>query len=271
MQLNLVLIPHRVGREIIEQRVKDGYVNATALCKAAGRPWSRYWDARPSRDFAEALSAEIGISISELIQSVKGGDIKLQGTWVHPQVAIHLAQWLSPEFAVKVSGWVYKWMSGHGQPAKVELPYHIRRYVINSANVPPGHFSILVETIHMLIGPMEMLGYTLPESMIPDIALGLMFCKWLRDKAGIDTDQLPTYTHDFEDGRRVPAKAYPDTLLGAFRKHFREEWFPLRAEAYFRKRDPEALPYLPKVLAIAKPGAPIRRVTAQARLKRKAG
>ena len=122
----------------------------------------------------------------------------------------------------------------------------------------------------MLIGPMEMLGYMLPESMIPDIALGLMFCKWLRDKAGIDTDQLPTYNHDFEDGRRVPAKAYPDALLGAFRKHFREEWFPLRAEAYFRKRDPQALPYLPKVLAIAKPGAPVRRITAQARLKRKA-
>jgi hypothetical protein len=111
----------------------------------------------------------------------------------------------------------------------------------------------------MLIGPMEMLGYTLPEHMIPDIALGRVFCKWLRDKAGIDTDSLPTYTHVFEDRRRVQAKAYPDALLGAFRKHFREEWFPLRAETYFRERDPDALPYLPKVLAIAKPGAPVPR------------
>jgi len=28
---------------------------------------------------------------------------------VHPYVAIHLAQWLSPRFAVQVSKWVYNW------------------------------------------------------------------------------------------------------------------------------------------------------------------
>ena len=96
--------------------------------------------------------------------------------------------------------------------------------------------------------------------MIPDIALGRLFCKWLRDKAGIDTNSLPTYTHVFEDGRRVQAKAYPDSLLGAFRKHFREDWFPLRAEEYFRTRDPDGLPYLPRVLPPATPGAPTRRI-----------
>ena len=123
MQLSLELIPHQVGREIIQQRAKDGYINATAMCKAAGRPWSRYWDAKPSREFADALATEIGISTSELIQTLKGGaDLSLQGTWVHPQVAIHLAQWLSPEFAVKVSGWVFDWMSGRLRPAVVELP-----------------------------------------------------------------------------------------------------------------------------------------------------
>jgi hypothetical protein len=121
-------------------------------------------------------------------------------------------------------------------------------------------FSILVETIHMLIGPMEMLGYTLPEHMLPDIALGKLFCRWLRDKAGIDTDELPGYRHDFEDGRRVRANAYPDALLAAFRKIFREEWFLLQAEQYFRDRDPNALPYLPKVLTIAKP-EPTRKLT----------
>jgi len=74
MQDHLELIPHKVEAEIVQQRVRDGYVNTTAMCKAARRPWSRYWEARPSREFAEALSADIGISISELIQSVKGGD-----------------------------------------------------------------------------------------------------------------------------------------------------------------------------------------------------
>ncbi len=258
MQLNLELIPHRVGGEIIEQRARDGYINATAICKAANRPWSRYWELPVSKEFAKELSSDLGIPITELIQSISGGHPDRQGTWVHPQVAINLAQWLSPSFAVKVSKWVFDWMSGRGKPARAELPYHLRRYMRNSGNVPNGHFSILVEMTQMLIGPMEILGYTLPENMLPDISEGKIFCKWLRDKHGIDTDVLPTYFHDFEDGRRIRAKAYPDDLLGAFRKHFREEWFPLHAEEYFRQRDIAALPYLPRVLARPAPHIAIR-------------
>jgi hypothetical protein len=239
------------------KRARDGYINATAMCKAAGRPWSRYWEAQPSRDFAAALSSSLGISIKELIQSVTGPQ---GGTWVHPQVATHLAQWLSPEFAVLVSKWVFDFdgMSGRGTPTRAELPYHLRRYMKNSINVPNGHFSILVEMTQVLIGPMEIMGYTLPEHMLPDISEGKMFCKWLRNKHGIDTNQLPTDLHHFEDGRVVPAKAYPDDLLGAFRKHLREEWFPLHAEEYFRKRDAAALPYLPRILARPAPRAAIR-------------
>jgi hypothetical protein len=68
---------------------------------------------------------------------------------------------------------------------------------------------------------------------LPDISSGRIFCKWLRDTYGIDTDALPTCLHVFEDGRRVPAKAYPESLLADFRKHFREEWLPSRALDYF--------------------------------------
>lgn len=97
------------------------------------------------------------------------------------------------------------------------------------------------------------MGYTLPEHMVPDISHGRMYCKWLRDKYGIDTDALPTYIHIYEDGRRVPAKAYPENLLPDFRKHFREEWLPNRAIDYFRGRDGEALQFLPKLIADNKP------------------
>ena len=46
------------------------------------------------------LSSDIGIPMSGLIQIICGGQPHLQGAWVHPQVAINLAQWLSPKFAV---------------------------------------------------------------------------------------------------------------------------------------------------------------------------
>jgi hypothetical protein len=64
-------------------------------------------------------------------------------------------------------------MSGSA-PASVAdaVPYHLRRYVANQPNVPVGHFSVLTEMTQMLIAPMEIMGYTLPENMLPDISQG---------------------------------------------------------------------------------------------------
>lgn len=253
MQQHLDLIPHAVPGAIIYQRPKDGYINATAMCQAAGKLYGHYNENRTTKDFLAALSAEIGIPISELVQSLSGGDPRMQGTWVHPQVAINLGQWVSAKFAVQVSQWVFEWMSGRAPTPGSEVPYHLRRYVANQPNIPVGHFSVLAEMATLLIAPMEIMGYTLPEHMLPDISHGRMFCKWLREVHGIDTDKLPTYLHVFEDGRRVWPKAYPERLLADFRRHFREEWLPNKAIEYFRPRDSEALEYLPKLIAHNKP------------------
>lgn len=249
LQQHFDLIPRQAQGAVIHQRPNDGYINATAMCQAAGREFKHYNENKTTKAFISALASEVGIPTSVLVQSVSGGDPRLQGTWVHPQVAIHLAQWLSPQFAVQVTQWVYDWMSGKAKPVQPAVPYHLRRYIANQHNLPVGHFSILAEMITSLIGPMELMGYTLPEHLLPDISEGRMFCRWLRDNHGVDTDALPTYLHLYEDGRRVRAKAYPEDLLPAFRKHFREEWLPKHAEQYFRGRDSEALAYLPKLLA----------------------
>lgn len=251
MQQHFDLIPLKAQGATIYQRPADGYINATAMCQASGKLWADYSRLKTTEAFLTALSSDMGIPISSLSQPIKGGDPRLQGTWVHPQVAIHLAQWCSAEFAVKVSQWVYDWMSGKGTPTKAELPYHLRRYVANQGNLPVGHFSILTEMTQALIAPLEMQGYTLPERLVPDISNGMMFCSWLR-KNGVDTDALPKYWHIYEDGRRVRAKAYPETLLAKWRKHFREEWLPLRATEYFRQKDSSALPYLPLLLPAPK-------------------
>lgn len=247
MQQHFDLIPHEAQGATIYQRPQDGYINATAMCRASGKRWNDYYSTGPTTAFLKALASETGITVSDLAQSHRGGDPRLQGTWVHPQVAINLAQWCSAEFAVKVSQWVYDWMSGNVVPAKAELPYHLRRYVANQGNLPVGHFSILTEMTQALIAPLEMQGYTVPERLVPDISNGMMFCAWLR-KHGVETDTLPKYWHIYEDGRRVQAKAYPETLLAEWRKHFREEWLPLRATEYFRQKDSAALQYLPLLL-----------------------
>lgn len=246
MQYAMKLIEHEVQGNAIHQRSSDGYMNATAMCKAAGKLWGHYRESSGSKAFLSALEADIGIPISELVKSIKGGEPHLQGTWVHPQVAVHLAQWLSPEFSVKVSKWVYDWLSG--KSAQGGYSYHLKRYTTNMQNVPYGHWSMLQEMMIGLIGSMEARGYILPENLLPDISEGKMFCKFLREDLGVNTDDLSTYRHEFEDGRVVYPKAYPNHLLPAFRAHFFEVWMPDKSMQYFEARDVKALEYLPYLL-----------------------
>jgi len=246
-QMSLALIPHVSEGVLISQRVHDGYFNATAACKAAGKQFNDYVRLAATKAFVDELSRDTGIPVSELIQSVKGGNPAEQGSWIHPDVAVHMGQWLSPKFAVLVTRWVREWMA-RGKYAGVGMPYHLARYTANSHKIPYTHFSILNEMTLALIAPLENEGYRLPESLIPDISQGKMFAKWLRDTKGIDTDSMPTYPHEYADGRVVQAKMYPVELIEEFRLHFNEVWLPQRSTEYFRERDPKALPYLPKLL-----------------------
>jgi hypothetical protein len=249
-QLTLSLIPHDYDGTLIHQRAIDGYVNATAMCKAVGKKFGDYTRTGTTQEFLKELSLVTGIPVTQLVISIQGGNPEYQGSWVHPDVAINLGQWCSPKFAVAVSRWVREWMTG--KIPKAKLPYHIERYMANRSEIPHTHFSMLNEMMFGFVGQMEKDGYTLPERMIPGISMGLMFCKWLRTKKGIDTNRLPTYKHRYQDGRVVDAKLYPNSVLADFRAHFHEEWLPKHAIDYFRKRDPKALPYIQKLLPVIK-------------------
>lgn len=246
-QISLPLVRYELAEEIIHQRVADGYVNATGMCKAGAKLFADFSRLRTTPLFLNALSTSMGIPIDRLVVTVMTGANDLRGTWVHPQVAIHLAQWISPEFAVKVTQWIFDWMSGRVPGGN--LPYHLRRYMANMTSVPNGHFSMLNEMTIGLIAPLEHLGYVLPDRMIPDISEGRMFSKWLRDN-GEDPDSMPSYRHIYEDGRIVAARAYPIRLLPAFRRHFVEIWMTTRAIPYFGDRDTAALPHLERLLAL---------------------
>ena len=107
--------------QITFQRQEDGYINATALCQNAGKQFGHYNANQTTQAFLKELQAEIGITITELMQIQKGGEPHLQGTWVHPQVATHLAQWLSPKFAVQVSKWLQDWIMKKQAPQIQQL------------------------------------------------------------------------------------------------------------------------------------------------------
>jgi KilA-N domain len=78
-----------------------GYVNATQMCKACSQQWGHYSSLDSTKAYWEALSLDIVIPISKLVISIKGrGDKIPQGTWVHPEIAVDLAAWVSVEFRI---------------------------------------------------------------------------------------------------------------------------------------------------------------------------
>lgn len=117
------------GVEIIS-RPSDGYINASQLCKAGQKYYKDWFKLEKTQEFLKELSYELKIDIlTDKTEDLGGGEksphpntnvslIEInqynesdQSTWVHPRVAIHIAQWISPKFAVNVTGWIHKLLS----------------------------------------------------------------------------------------------------------------------------------------------------------------
>lgn len=247
---NFQLISFQEGGDLIYQRVSDGYLNATVLCKAAGKLWSNYYKASNTQEFVNELSSVLQIGRTDLIRTIQGGKPELQGTWVHPDIAINLGQWLSPKFAVKVSQRIREWSVGkHSSQPEKFIPYHLRRHFLNMNNVPKGYFSVLQEMLSMFIGPLEMIGHILPSNKVPDISSGLMFPKYMKLR-GINL-KAKKYWHEYEDGRPpIFANAYDFQHLADFKNYIEQVWLPHHAPVYFKRCYPEGLLFLKKVLAL---------------------
>ena len=93
----------------LEYREEDGYINITNLCKAGGKEFKGWNRIDKTKRFLDVLSATVNICTVELLKQEQGGNGE-RHTWAHPQVAINIAQWISPEFDVLVSKWVYEIM-----------------------------------------------------------------------------------------------------------------------------------------------------------------
>ena len=82
------------------------------MCKAYGKEIGHYRENKATVAYVEAIVSDIGIPISKIIEVNKGGLASEQGTWAHPLVATHLAQWLAPALAVQVNKWVLRFIAG---------------------------------------------------------------------------------------------------------------------------------------------------------------
>jgi len=81
-------------------------VNATQMCRAAGKLFGNYRRLDSTEDYLQGLSLDIHICISKLVQRNQSGRGLSQDTTVHFLVALHLAYWLSTEVQVQFSKWI---------------------------------------------------------------------------------------------------------------------------------------------------------------------
>ena len=93
----------------ITTRQKDGYINLSALCKAGNKKFKHWNENKKTKAFLQVLSSSVRIPTRELIKYETGSN-ENRATWGHPQVAINIAQWISPHFDVQVSKWIFELM-----------------------------------------------------------------------------------------------------------------------------------------------------------------
>lgn len=76
-------------------------VNATEMAKPFGKVPKDWLRTAPSKEFVEQLASVRHICPSQLVVVNKGNSTTFkQGTWLHEDVALEFARWLSPAFAI---------------------------------------------------------------------------------------------------------------------------------------------------------------------------
>jgi len=250
-------IPHLYNGILILQR-GDGYWNATAMCKANDKLWGNYWRNEQTQEFLQALSSDMRIRITELVQVRQGGNPVLQGTWVHRRVAINLAQWCNPVFAVRVSGWVEDLLTR----GRVELSQAVplipawsnritpafethRRHII--MNCPDGAWSVLTAALgETLMTENEMLRHYLPieHHDLPDGSIGKMYRKYREGKAWVCSGYLaplvlPNWRKSDGVDITVSVTVYDADERRHFERWLNRQYFPDHLPDYMERKFPQ--------------------------------
>jgi hypothetical protein len=107
---------------VITSRSEDNYINANQLCQAGGKKFSHWYSLDITKQLINELASDAGIPASQLIDIKKGNSNEFnQGSWIHPDLAIQLAQWISPKFAIQVSKWIRELFTNGKVETKLQL------------------------------------------------------------------------------------------------------------------------------------------------------
>lgn len=136
----------------IAQKASDGYVDATALCKAhfeatgQRKDVSEWLSNQRTQESIKHLSLKAGIPVNSLTVRTRG-----VGTWIHPRLAIRFSIWLSDDFGYLVEEMVSEWivtstrrqdeekMRCEGKQIRRELTNAIADYLVRHPEISDNH------------------------------------------------------------------------------------------------------------------------------------
>ncbi len=84
------------GNEITFLKGNNVLVNATQMAKPFNKRCNDFMSLKSTNELIYSLSVKTGIPATDLVSIKQGG--ANQGTWIHEDLALVFAQWLSPEF-----------------------------------------------------------------------------------------------------------------------------------------------------------------------------
>lgn len=86
------------GYNISFSKGEDIMINATEMAKPFGKRPVDWMQNQQTKDFLAELSKVRKSTLADLVRVTKGGNNP--GTWMHEDVALEFARWLSPKFAI---------------------------------------------------------------------------------------------------------------------------------------------------------------------------
>ena len=91
----------KYGTFDVTMNMETGYINATKLCADGGKLMKNWMQNSGNKELIDYFEKNLMESKPVLINVTNYG--VLRGTYVHPKLIPHIASWVSPEFAYKVS------------------------------------------------------------------------------------------------------------------------------------------------------------------------
>jgi len=83
-------------------RIEDNYISANQLCQAGEKQFNDWYLLESTKEIIDDITSDYNIIDSKLI------DLNSEELWIHPDLAIQLAHWISPKFGLQINKWLQK-------------------------------------------------------------------------------------------------------------------------------------------------------------------